>query len=86
MHTITHRRTAACSHPSARDLRRWLGISLLLVAASASAADDLTSTITQAMQGTSTPAMGVLVIRDGKVADQAVSGVRRSDGKIAASV
>lgn len=86
MHTITHRRTAACPHPIARGLRRWLGISLLLVAANASAADDLTSTITQAMQGTSTPAMGVLVIRDGKVADQAVSGVRRSDGKIAASV
>ena len=86
MHMITARRTAAAPSPSTvRGLRRWLGISLLLLSASASAADTLQSRITQAMQGTSTPAMGVLVIRDGKVAEQAVSGVRRSDGKTAAT-
>ena len=86
MHTITPRRTAAVPSPSTvRGLRRWLGISLLLLSASASAADTLQSRIAQAMQGTATPAMGVLVIRDGKVADQAVSGVRRSDGKTAAT-
>ncbi|PTT46913.1 hypothetical protein DBR33_08575, partial [Stenotrophomonas sp. HMWF022] len=68
-----------------RHLRRWLGVSLLCVAASASAADDLQARIAQALQGTTTPAMGVLVIRDGKIAEQAVSGVRRNDEKVAAS-
>lgn len=85
MHTITARRTAASSHRTVRGLRRWLGLSLLCVAASASAADDLQARIAQAMQGTATPAMGVLVIRDGKVAEQAVSGVRRNDAKTAAT-
>lgn len=85
MHTITPRRTAASSHHTARNLRRWLGISLLFVAASASAADDLRARIAQAMQGTATPAVGVLVIRDGKVAEQAVNGVRRSDTRTPAT-
>jgi len=68
-----------------RALRRWLGLSLLCVAASASAADNLQTRIAQAMQGTATPAMGVLVIRDGKVTEQAVSGVRRNDARTTAT-
>ncbi|MCC7632949.1 serine hydrolase domain-containing protein [Stenotrophomonas rhizophila] len=80
---ITSPRTAASSHSTPRGMRRWLGISLLLLAANAGAADGLQARIAQAMQGTTTPAMGVLVIRDGKVAEQAVSGLRRSDSKTA---
>lgn len=83
MHMITSPRTAASSHSTPRGMRRWLGISLLLLAANAGAADGLQARIAQAMQGTTTPAMGVLVIRDGKVAEQAVSGLRRSDSKTA---
>lgn len=85
MHTSTSRRTAASSPSSVRGLRRWLGLSLLCAAASANAADDLHARIAQAMQGTATPAMGVLVIRDGKLAEQAVNGVRRSDTSTAAT-
>ncbi|WP_439449946.1 serine hydrolase domain-containing protein [Stenotrophomonas sp. ATs4] len=40
--------------------------------------------IEQAMQCTATPALAVLVIRDGRIAEQAVSGLRRNDGKVAA--
>ncbi|MNS53408.1 D-alanyl-D-alanine carboxypeptidase precursor [compost metagenome] len=85
MHTIISERTAASPSRPMRHLRRWLGVSLLCVAASASAADDLQARIAQALQGTTTPAMGALVIRDGKIAEQAVSGVRRNDEKVAAS-
>lgn len=38
---------------------------------------DLQATLTAAMQGQSVPAMGVLVIRDGKVSGEAVRGLRR---------
>lgn len=41
---------------------------------------DLNDRIATAMAGTQTPAMGVLLIRDGKVSDRAVHGVRRNDG------
>ncbi|MCF7752352.1 beta-lactamase family protein [Bacillus subtilis subsp. subtilis] len=84
-HAHDHAPTDRSFFLTARGLRWWLGISLFCVAASASAADDLPSRIAQAMQGTATPAMGVLVIRDGKVAEQAVSGVRRNDAKAAAT-
>ncbi|MGA6537405.1 MULTISPECIES: serine hydrolase domain-containing protein [Stenotrophomonas] len=68
-----------------RGLRALLALGLILAIGSAGAADTLDARITTAMQGTATPAMGVLVIRDGKVADQAVSGVRRSDAKTVAT-
>ncbi len=80
MHLIATRRTAPSPRRTTRRLQRWLGVSLLLAATTASAADDdLTARLAQALQGTATPAMGVLVIRDGKVAEQAVQGVRRND-------
>lgn len=39
----------------------------------------LQTVLDKAMAGTATPAMGVLVIRDGRVAAQAIRGVRRND-------
>lgn len=86
MHLIATRRTAPSPCRTAPHLRRWLGVSLLLAATTASAADDLKARIAQAMQGTTTPAMGVLVIRDGKVAEHAVQGVRRNDAAPPATI
>ncbi len=42
-------------------------------------AADLDATLAAAMAGTKVPAMSVLVMRDGKVAETAVRGVRRND-------
>lgn len=42
-------------------------------------AQDLDKVLAAAMEGTKTPALGVLVMRDGKIAGQAVRGVRRND-------
>lgn len=53
----------------------WLALS-----APAAAAGDLNAILAKAMDGSKVPAMGILVIRDGKVADEAVRGVRRNDG------
>lgn len=52
-------------------------------AAGASASDTLPATLKAAMNGSRIPAVGALIIRDGKVAEQAVRGVRRNDGKAA---
>ena len=41
---------------------------------------DLDALLKEAMEGTKTPALGALVMRDGTIAQQAVRGVRRSDG------
>lgn len=41
---------------------------------------DLAPVLAKAMEGSKVPAMGILVIRDGKVASEAVRGVRRNDG------
>lgn len=79
MHLIATRRTVPAPRRTTPHLRRWLGVSLLLAATTASAADDLKTRIAQAMHGTTTPAMGVLVIRDGKVAEHTAQGVRRND-------
>lgn len=79
MHLIATRRTVPAPRRTTPHLRRWLGVSLLLAATTASAADDLKTRIAQAMQGTTAPAMAVLVIRDGKVAEHAAQGVRRND-------
>jgi CubicO group peptidase (beta-lactamase class C family) len=40
---------------------------------------DLDAVLKQAMDGTQTPALAALVMRDGKIAGQAVRGVRRND-------
>lgn len=47
---------------------------------------DLDAVLKSAMEGTNTPALGAVVMRDGKIAQQAVSGVRRNDGKNPAGV
>ena len=79
MHLIATRRNAPSPRRTTCRLHRWLGVTLLLAATTASAADDLNARLPQALQGTTTPAIGALVIRDGKVAEQAVQGVRRND-------
>jgi CubicO group peptidase (beta-lactamase class C family) len=86
MHLIATRRTVPTPRRTTPHLRRWLAVSLLLAATTASAADDLKARIALAMQGTTTPAMGVLVIRDGKVAEHAVQGVRRNDAAPPATI
>ncbi|WP_369349491.1 serine hydrolase domain-containing protein [Stenotrophomonas sp. JAG2] len=86
MHLIATRRTVPTPRRTTPHLRRWLAVSLLLAATTASAADDLKARIAQAMRGTTTPAMGVLVIRDGKVAEHAVQGVRRNDAAPPATI
>lgn len=66
-----------------RYARLRLLVAAFLLAASATtavAADNLDALLARAMEGTQTPAVGVLVIRDGKIAGLAVRGVRRSDG------
>lgn len=53
----------------------------LLAASPATRAADLGTVLDQALEGSKTPALAVLVMRDGKVVDEAVRGVRRNDGK-----
>ncbi len=43
-------------------------------------ASDLDPVLAKAMEGTQAPALGVLVIKDGKIAGETVRGVRRNDG------
>ena len=55
---------------------------LLLCAAASTAqtsAGDLEPLLAAAMDGTKTPALAVLAMRDGKIAEEAVRGVRRND-------
>lgn len=52
---------------------------LLLFASVAVAAEDLDALLKQSMDGTQTPAIAVLVMREGEVEQQAVRGMRRSD-------
>jgi CubicO group peptidase (beta-lactamase class C family) len=61
----------------------WGG--LLAFSGIASAAASLDALLKQALIGTKTPAVAALVIRDGKIAEQAVLGVRRNDGDKAAT-
>jgi CubicO group peptidase (beta-lactamase class C family) len=63
--------------------RSLAAIAAFSLAATASAADTLDATLKAAMHGSKVPAVGALVVRDGKVIEQAVRGVRRSDGKAA---
>lgn len=62
-------------------IRLCVAVASFLLASMAVAADDIDAVLKAAMQDTKTPAMAALVMRDGKIAQQAVRGVRRSDGK-----
>ena len=56
-------------------------VAFLLIAATTSVyADDLDVVLTKAMEGTKTPALAAVEIRDGKIAHEGVRGVRRNDG------
>ena len=58
----------------------------LAAAMPAGATDKLDAILNGAMAGSKVPAAGVLVMRNGQVEDQAVSGVRRNDGKDAVAL
>jgi CubicO group peptidase (beta-lactamase class C family) len=64
----------------ARPIVLMLGLALFGLSAPVWAAEDLSPALAKAMEGSKVPAMGVLEIRDGVVAGEAVRGVRRSDG------
>lgn len=61
--------------------RSFAAVAAFSLAAGACAADSLDTTLKTAMAGSSVPAVGALVLRDGKVAEQAVRGVRRNDAQ-----
>ncbi len=67
--------------------RRFLFATLfalgLPLSASAQAESKLDPILAAAMEGTQTPAMAMLVIRDGKIDQQSARGVRRNDGATA---
>jgi CubicO group peptidase (beta-lactamase class C family) len=73
----------ASTNPTGRPMHyRFLAgliATTVLLAGQAARAEDLTPLLTKAMEGSKVPAMGVLVIRDGKVAGEAVRGLRRID-------
>ncbi|GAA0707415.1 serine hydrolase domain-containing protein [Dokdonella soli] len=52
---------------------------LLFAALTLASASDLDAVLAKAMDGTQTPALAVLEMRDGKIAQEAVRGVRRND-------
>lgn len=52
---------------------------LICLAAPATAADDVDTILHTAMTGAATPGMTMLVMRDGKIAETGVAGVRRND-------
>lgn len=69
-------------------IRSFAAIAALTLAGVASATPSapsatLDTIVKSAMAGAKVPAVGALVIRDGAVSEQAVRGVRRSDGKAA---
>lgn len=56
-------------------------LTLFLSSPRAHAAEDLVKVLKKASQGTRTPGMGALIMRDGKVESLVVQGLRRNDGK-----
>src|SRR5438477_4413884 len=62
-----------------RQCMHGLLIAIVIAIAPASAAD-LGKVLASAMAGTKTPALGMLVMRDGKIVQTGVRGVRRIDG------
>ncbi len=67
-------------------IRMLFTATVFFFAAAAGAAESIDAVLKAAMKDTKTPALGVLVMRDGKVAQHAVRGVRRSDGTDSAHV
>ncbi len=67
--------------------RSFAAIAAFTLAATASAAapDSLDAILKTAMAGSKVPAIGAVILRDGKISEQAVRGVRRNDGKSAVS-
>lgn len=66
--------------------RLLLGMVFVLglpLSVSASAEDKLAPVLAAAMEGTQTPAMAMLIIRNGKIEQQSARGVRRNDGAAA---
>ncbi len=59
---------------------------LLLVVKPVCAAENLQAALSAAIASTKVPALGVVVLRDGRIDAQAVHGVRRNDGKQAVTV
>jgi CubicO group peptidase (beta-lactamase class C family) len=57
-----------------------LAAAAVLLAGQAARAEDLAPVLAKAMEGSKVPAMGILVIRDGKVSGEAVRGLRRAGG------
>lgn len=55
----------------------------LAAAAPAFAAETLDAVVKAAMAGSKVPAVGAVILRDGKISEQAVRGVRRNDAKAA---
>lgn len=84
MNRLPHTAASRRLHLLARPARRLLSV-LALFSSLAQAAPSLEDQVVQAMAGTATPAIAVLIIRDGKIADQAVHGVRRNDQPDAAT-
>ncbi|MNU85022.1 D-alanyl-D-alanine carboxypeptidase precursor [compost metagenome] len=83
--------TARCSSRWTRQASSasclFLGLSLALgatLSGNALADNTLDPLLAAAMEGTQTPAVAMLVIRDDKVERQSVRGVRRNDGTVAA--
>jgi CubicO group peptidase (beta-lactamase class C family) len=63
----------------ARLVHRLLVPIFLLMSQTGAAKDNLQGLVEEAMAGTDTPALATLVMRNGKIVDQAVHGVRRND-------
>lgn len=85
--------TARCSSRWTRQAssasRLFLGLSLALgatLSGNALADNALDPLFAAAMEGTQTPAVAMLVIRDDKVERQSVRGVRRNDDTVAAQI
>jgi CubicO group peptidase (beta-lactamase class C family) len=60
--------------------RQLAALSLIALCAQAAADDGLDAAVKQALAGTQTPAMSVLVMRDGHINQHVVQGLRRNDG------
>ena len=63
-----------------RALAALLSLALFCALSVAAPAADLNQALASAMKGTKTPALSLLVMHGGKIAQVAVRGVRRNDG------
>jgi CubicO group peptidase (beta-lactamase class C family) len=63
-----------------RFLSLCAGFALIAFSTTSSAAESLDDRVAAALADTRTPALGALLIRDGRIAGRAVRGVRRNDG------